>query len=103
MRIIFGTTPVVTAGTRVRLSTTADAVKKIKFQPRAANTGRMFIGLADVSATVNGWELPIPLTGRDILPLELDFGDGSVLLNLFYVDGTITGTEIIDWVAIVNP
>ena len=101
MRIIFVTTVVTTAVTRVQLQNSRDAVKKIQFQPRAANTGRMFVGLVDVSATVNGWELPIPLVGRDILPLKLDFENGSVLLNLFYVDATVNA-ERIDWVAIVE-
>lgn len=101
MRVLFGTTTVTTAGTRVQLSNTANPVKKIRFQGRAANTGRMFIGLVDVSATVNGWELPIPVAGKMYPPLELDFGDGSVLLSLFYVDGTVNG-EIIDWVAVLQ-
>lgn len=100
MRVLFGTTTVTTAGTRVQLSTLAEKVKKIKFKSRAANTGRMFIGLSDVSATVNGWELSIPLVGRPNDPLELDFGEGSVLLNVFYADATVNG-EIVDWVAIL--
>ena len=102
MRSSFGTTTVTTAGTRVQLSTAKDNVKHIRFQPRAANTGRMFVGLVDVSATANGWEFPIPVATKQTPPLELDFGDGSVLLNVFYVDSTVNG-EKIDWVAIVKP
>ena len=101
MRIVFGTLAVTTAGTRLQLSNTKDDVKSIQFQPRAANTGRMFIGLVDVSATVNGWELPIPLVGRAILPLKLNFGEGSVKLDLFYADATVSG-ERVDWVAILK-
>ena len=101
MRVLFGTTTVTTAGTRAQLSTTTNPVKRISFQARAGNTGRIFVGLVDVSATVNGWELPIPLTTRAKETLELDFGEGSVLLNLFYVDSTVNG-EIIDWVAVVK-
>ena len=101
MRLLFGTTVVTAAGTRVQLSNTKDDVKSIQIQPRAANTGRMFVGLVDVSATVNGWELPIPLVGRDILPLKLDFGEGSVKLDLFYADATVNG-ERVDWAAVVK-
>ena len=105
MRVKFGTTVVTTAGTEVQISNTADRVKKIQFHTRAANTGRMFIGLSDVSATVNGWELEIPSaapgTARPIARLDLDFGTGSVLLSLFYVDSTVNG-EAVDWVAILD-
>lgn len=101
MRILFGTATVTTAGTRVQLSATADPVKHIQFQARVGNTGRMFIGKVDVSATVNGWELPIPITTRAKEKLELDFGTGSVLLSLFYVDSTVNG-DIVDWCAVVQ-
>ena len=101
MPVQFGTTTVVTNGSRIQLSTTLTGVKRIFFQPMAANTGRMFVGLMDVSATVNGWELPIPVATKQTPPLELDFGDGSVLLNLFYVDSTVPG-EKIDWVAVLR-
>jgi len=83
------------------LSDTADPVKHIQFQARDDNTGRMFIGLSDVSATVNGWELPIPVATRRTPMLELDFAPGTVLLNKFWVDSTVNG-EIIDWVAILE-
>ena len=109
MRAIFFTTTVTTAGTRVQLLNTLDDVKWLQLKARAANTGRIFIGLDDVSATVNGWELSIPLTGRPNDPLVLDFGNygrdskgGAVLLNTFYADSTVSG-EIVDWVAIVQP
>ena len=101
MRIRFGTTTITTAGTRVQLSNTADDVKKIQFQARAANTGRMFIGLSDVSATANGWELTTEVAARAKGRLELDFGEGSVKLSLFYADSTVNG-EIVDWVAIIR-
>ena len=100
MKVLFGTTVVTTAGTRVQLSNTADNVKRIQFHTRAANTGRMFIGLVDVSATVNGWELEIPVAARPLANLSLDFGEGSVKLSLFYADSTING-ERIDWVAVL--
>src|SRR3990167_9763513 len=104
MRAIFFTTTVTTAGTRVQLLNTLDDVKWLQLKARAANTGRIFIGLDDVSATVNGWELSIPLTGRPNDPLVLDFGkykDGSVKMNLFYADSSDNG-QIVDGVAIVQ-
>src|SRR3990167_4843612 len=102
MRLIVGTTQVTSNGTRVQLNNTLDDVKKIRFHTRAANTGLMFIGLDDVSLTVNGWELEIPVAARPIAELALDFGEGSVKMNLFYVDATVNNDRI-DWVAIVQP
>jgi len=102
MRVLFGTTTVAVAGTRTQLSNTADPVKRIQFQARAANMGNMFVGLVDVSATVNGWEFSPEVASRGRGELSLDFGAGSVLLNKFYVDSAVSG-EIIDWVAVVVP
>jgi len=82
------------------LSNTADHVKRIQFQARAANMGTTFIGLVDVSATVKGWEFSPEVASRGRGELSLDFGEGSVLLSLFYMDSTVSG-EIIDWVAIL--
>jgi hypothetical protein len=106
MRILFDSTTVTTATTRVQIGNTAAPVKWIQFKARAANTGRIFVGLSDV-ALAKGWELPIPLVGRPNDPLTLDFKsagtkkDGSVLLSQFWADSTVNG-EIVDWVAIVT-
>ena len=101
MRVIFGSTVVTTATTRVQLSNTADQVKKIQFQTRVGNTGRMFVGLVDVALATNSWELEIPVAARPIAHLSLDFGEGSVPLSNFYADATVNG-ERVDWVAIVR-
>ena len=82
----------------MKIRNTLDRVHKIKFQGRAANTGRMFVGLSDVSSTVNGWEIPIPVATKPTPLLELDLSPGSVPLNVFWVDSTVNG-EIVDWVA----
>ena len=102
MRVLFDTATVTTAGTEIQIGNIAAKVKKIQFKARAANTGRIFVGLSDV-AVGKGWELPPPsvVTTRPIDPLVLDFGDGSVLLSLFWVDSTVNG-EIVDWVAITE-
>ena len=101
MRVIFGSTQVSTATTRVQLSATADQVKKIQFQTRVGNTGRMFVGLVDVALATNSWELEIPVAARPIAHLSLDFGEGSVPLSTFYADATVNNDRI-DWVAIVR-
>lgn len=102
MRVAFFTTTVTTAGTRVQISNTADTVKKIKFKTRFANTGRMFVGLSDVSATVNGWELEIPRANVPIAETDwIDFDEGSVKMNVFYADSTVNG-EVVDTVVIFD-
>lgn len=101
MRVVFFTTTVTTAGSRVQISTTADRVKKIRFQTRAANTGRMFVGLNDVAAGTNSWELAIPVAGRPLAELSLDFEDGSVAFSVFWADSSING-EIVSGVAILE-
>lgn len=101
MHVLLGPTTVTTAGTRVQLSATPARVKHIQFQVRAANTGRSFVGLSDVSATVGGWELRIPTATKAKEGLDLDFGKGSVLLNVFWIDSTVNG-DIVDWVAVLE-
>lgn len=91
-----------TAGTRVQLLNTADDVIAFQAHTRAGNTGRMFIGLVDVSATVNGWEFEIPVAARPIAYLKLPIPvGGSIKMNVFYADATVNG-ERVDWVAIVK-
>lgn len=102
MRVIFGSTVVTTATTRVQLSNTADDVKKIKFKTRFGNTGRMFVGLSDVALATNSWELEIPRANVPIPETDwIDFGEGSVKMNVFYADATVSG-ERVDWIAIVR-
>ena len=101
MRVIFGSTQVTTATTRVQLLNTADDVKWIKFKTRFGNTGRMFIGLVDVALATNSWDFEIPVAARPLADLELDFKEGSVKMNVFYADATVNG-ERVDWVAIVR-
>ena len=101
MRIQFFTTTVTAAGTRVQISNTADRVKYIRFQTRAANTGRMFVGLITVASGTASWELEIPVAARPIAELPIDFGEGSVLFNLFYADATVNG-EIVSGYAILE-
>ena len=102
MRILFGPTQVPTATTRVQLLNTLDDVKKIKFKARFGNTGRVFAGLVTVTSTVGGWELEIPRANVPIAETDwIDFGEGSVKMNLFYADATVN-SDYVDWIAIVR-
>ena len=104
MRLIFGSTAVATAGTRVQLLNTLDDVIWFKAHTRAGNLGRMFLGLSDVAATVNSWEFEIPVAARPLAELTIPIpSGGSVKMNLFYADSSVSTGEIIDWVAIVQP
>ena len=50
-----GTTTVSTAGTEVQISNTTNKVRWIKVKALAANSGKVYLGVSDVSAT-NGYE-----------------------------------------------
>ena len=93
MRISISTTDIPTAGTRVQLSNTADKVKSISVRARPANVGNIFLGTVTVSATV-GWTLQ-PGESK-----TLDFGEGSVLFSVFYLDTATNGNDA-DWAAML--
>ena len=107
MNIIFGTTQVTAACTRVQLQNTADDVIWFKAHARFGNTGRMFLGLVDVAATVNGWEFEIPVAASPLaefvlpIPQEGAPKGRSFKLNILYADSTVNG-ERLDWIAIVK-
>ena len=92
MRVLIGTTNVPTATTRVQISNTVDKVKSISVRARPANVGNAFFGIVTVSATV-GWVLQ---PGEETV---LDFGAGSVLFSVFYVDAA-TNNNKVDYVAV---
>jgi hypothetical protein len=101
-RILFGTTDVPSAGTRVQISNDDFKVKHIEFFARAGNTGNVFVGLSDVSATVNGCELTPEAAARPkghvVIPIP---PGGTVLLSVFYVDAATNGDDV-DWFAILD-
>ncbi len=94
MRVAIGTTDVAAAGTRAQISNTADRVKSIAVRARPANTGNAWFGTVTVSSTV-GWTLQ-PGESK-----TLDFGEGSVLFSVFYVDAAVNGEDV-DYCAIVE-
>lgn len=87
MRVSIGTTDIPTAGTRVQISNTNDKVKSISVRSRVANTGNVFFGTSTVSSTV-GWTLQ-PGESK-----TLDFGEGSVLFSVFYLDTATNGNDV---------
>ena len=100
MRFKTGTTDVPSAGTRVQLSNTAEQVLTIQVYARAGNSGLVYFGISDVSAS-NGREIA---AGEDI---TIDFrgltkqSDGSIQFNKFYVDAATNGDDV-DWMVIIR-
>ena len=89
MRFDSGTTDVPSATTRVQISNTSDRVKAIDVRGRPGNTGNIFFGVIDVSAT-DGWTLQ---PGESI---SITFGEGSAKFADFYVDAATSGDDV-DW------
>ena len=84
-----GTTNVATAGTEVQISNTTNKVRWIKVKALAANSGKVYLGVSDVSAT-NGYELS---AANEI---EINFGEqgGTVPFSTFYVDSASSGDKL---------
>jgi len=84
-----GTTTVSTAGTEQQISNTSNRVLYLKAKALAANSGIVYIGVSDITAT-NGYELS---AGNEI---ELNFADvgGSILLSTVYVDAATNGDKV---------
>jgi hypothetical protein len=84
-----GTTTVSTAGSEQQISNTSNRVLYLKAKALAANSGIVYIGVSDITAT-NGYELS---AGNEI---ELNFADvgGSILLSTVYVDAATNGDKV---------
>jgi predicted amino acid racemase len=91
-----GTTTVSTAGTEQRLSNTANRVLWLKAKALAANSGIVYLGVSDVSAT-NGYELS---AGNEI---EVSFADagGTITFSTLYVDAASNGDKLA-WAVILE-
>jgi len=96
MRVNSGTTNVSSAGTAVQVSNVTNRVKYIRFKALAGNSGLVYVGEADVSAS-NGFELSATNT------VELNFGEfgGSVPANVFYVDAASNNDKVC-WTTILE-
>ena len=84
-----GTTNVSRAGTRVQLSNTTNRVRWIKVKALAGNSGMIYLGVSDVSAS-NGYELDSTNT------IEINFAEsgGTVAFSSFYVDAASTNDKV---------
>jgi len=91
-----GTTNVATAGTEVQISNTTNKVRWIKVKALAANSGKVYLGVSDVTSS-NGYELS---AGNEI---EINFGEqgGTVPFSTFYVD-VATNNDKIAWSVILD-
>jgi hypothetical protein len=91
-----GTTTVSTAGGEQQISNTSNRVRWLKAKALAANSGIVYIGVSDITAT-NGYELS---AGNEI---ELNFADagGTILLSTVYVDAATNGDKVC-WAVILD-
>ena len=91
-----GTTTVSTAGTEQQISNTNNRVRWLKLKALAANSGIVYIGVSDITAT-NGYELS---AGNEI---ELNFADagGTILWSTVYVDAATNGDKVC-WAVILD-
>jgi hypothetical protein len=96
MRVDSGVTNVSSAGTAVRVVNVTTRVKQVEFKALAGNSGLVYVGEDDVSAS-NGYELSAGNTKT------LNFGEfgGSVPANIFYVDAA-TNNDKVAWVMILE-
>ena len=91
-----GTTNVASAGTAVQLSNTTNRVRWIKVKALAGNSGMIYLGVSDVSAS-NGYELDSTNT------IEINFAEsgGTIPFSTFYVDVASNGDKV-SWVVILD-
>ena len=89
MKYDTGTTNVPSAGTRVQLSNTTNRVRSLKVKALAGNSGLVYLGGTDVSAS-NGYELAATNT------IEINFAEsgGTVAFSTFYVDAATNGDDV---------
>ena len=84
-----GTTNVARAGTRVQLSNTTNRVRWIQVKALAGNSGLVYLGVSDVSAS-NGYELAATNT------IEINFADsgGTIAFSSLYVDSASNNDKV---------
>ena len=84
-----GTTNVASAGTRVQLSNTTNRVRWIQVKALAGNSGLVYLGVSDVSAS-NGYELAATNT------MEINFAEagGTIAFSSLYVDSASNNDKV---------
>ena len=97
MILAYGTTTVSTAGTEVQLSNTTSRVLWIKVKALAANSGKVYLGIAGSITSALGYELS---AGNEI---EINFADigGSILFSTLWADAATNGDKLA-WIAVVD-
>ena len=107
MRLFMGTTDVPTATTRVALSTDAklsatDRIVWARFSSREGNTGEVYVGNSDVSAT-DGIELEPEGTDLHKSVLEINPGaqGGTVPVGDIWFDADTNGNDV-DWALLID-
>lgn len=88
-----GSKTVTTAGTRVQLSATSVAVESVTIQPKAANTGTIYVGGPSVSSS-NGTRLPSPATSNSSITFTRD-EDGIDELSDIWLDASVSGEGVV--------
>jgi len=97
MILINSTATVSTAGTEVQLSNTNRKVRWIKVKALAANSGKVYLGIAGSITSALGYELS---AGNEIEINPSDLG-GTILLSTLWADAATNGDKLA-WVAIVD-
>ena len=85
MRLDIGTTTVGTAGTQVQLSNTCCMVLSISLKAHPCNTGALYYGISDVSAT-EGWTLSPGESAPTLNFATADPLKGGLKYSTFWVD-----------------
>lgn len=105
MRLDVGMTDVPTAGTRVALSAALDDALDAEdrilwahFKGKTGNTGTVFVGIGDVSAT-HGWSL----ANDDDIGVTFNPGeyDGSIKLGDINFDAATNGDDV-EWALLLK-
>ncbi len=91
MSLPIGTVTVVTAGTRVQVVASGNAVGAVSFKARPSNTGPVYIGDSAVGAS-NGYRLD---PGDEVTIMFREVMD----LKRFYVDAA-TNSDKVDYVGV---
>ena len=97
MILVNSTATVSTAGTEVQLSNTNRKVRWIKVKALAANSGKVYLGIAGSITASLGYELS---AGNE---LEINFAElgGTIVLSTLWADAATNGDKLA-WVAVVD-
>jgi len=97
MILVNSTATVSTAGTEVQLSNTNRKVRWIKVKALAANSGKVYLGIAGSITASLGYELS---AGNEI---EINFAElgGTIVFSTLWVDAATNGDKLA-WIAVLD-